>query len=105
MVLHGQGCSNKEIARAIGIAAGTVKCHVDAIRAKVGFCRRIELATWFAGYKPLHPQTSNPRQRASLSQRGLKVEAPPRSRLGNVINDTTQPESGHVPRLLHDETR
>jgi DNA-binding NarL/FixJ family response regulator len=51
MVLLAQGFSNKEIAHAIGIAEGTVKCHIDAVRGKAGFRRRIELATWFIGYK------------------------------------------------------
>jgi len=42
-LLIGRGLSNKEIARALGLSAGTVKCHVHNILQKIGETRRYRL--------------------------------------------------------------
>ena len=41
--LVAQGRSNKEVGRALGIAEGTVKCHLHAIYDKSGLRSRFEL--------------------------------------------------------------
>jgi DNA-binding NarL/FixJ family response regulator len=42
-LLIGQGLSNKEVARALGLSAGTVKSHVHNILQKLGKTRRYSL--------------------------------------------------------------
>ena len=42
-LLIGRGLSNKEVARALGLSAGTVKCHVHNILQKLGETRRYRL--------------------------------------------------------------
>ncbi|MFL1427696.1 MULTISPECIES: response regulator [unclassified Nocardiopsis] len=42
--LVGQGCSNDEIARRLGIAAGTVKVHVGSILTRLGVGNRVRAA-------------------------------------------------------------
>ena len=44
LILIIQGCSNKEIARALNLALGTVKIHVTALFVKLGVRRRAALA-------------------------------------------------------------
>ena len=42
-LLIGRGLSNKEVARELGLSAGTVKCHVHNILQKLGETRRYSL--------------------------------------------------------------
>ncbi len=42
-----QGCSNREIAEALGITEGTVKVYLHNIYAKLGMKNRTELALWY----------------------------------------------------------
>ena len=42
-LLIGRGLSNKEVARALRLSAGTVKCHVHNILQKLGETRRYRL--------------------------------------------------------------
>ncbi|WP_306366332.1 response regulator transcription factor [Nocardiopsis sp. CC223A] len=44
--LVGQGASNREIARALGLAEGTVRNHVTNILHKLGLRDRTQLALW-----------------------------------------------------------
>lgn len=46
--LIGDGHSNREIGKALGIAEKTVKNHVTAMMAKLGFSRRTQAAAWMA---------------------------------------------------------
>lgn len=48
-----QGMSNKEIARTLGLAEGTVKIHIKALFAKLGVRRRAAVAV--AGTRVLSP--------------------------------------------------
>jgi len=43
-LLH-KGLSNKEIAVALGVSEGTIKCHLHSIYVKLGVQSRIELMT------------------------------------------------------------
>ena len=44
--LIGEGCTNAEIAAALGIAPKTASSHVEHILAKLGASRRTEIAAW-----------------------------------------------------------
>ena len=41
-----QGASNKQIARDLSIAEGTVKVHVKSLLRKIRVCNRTQAATW-----------------------------------------------------------
>jgi DNA-binding NarL/FixJ family response regulator len=43
------GCSNKELAGALGIAPQTVKNHLRQVMAKIGVGSRLQLCTWAIG--------------------------------------------------------
>lgn len=50
------GCSNKEIARALGVAESTVKIHVQHVMRKLNFSSRVQIAVLAAGNGgPLRP--------------------------------------------------
>jgi non-specific serine/threonine protein kinase len=44
--LVAEGCTNREIARRLVIAAGTAALHVEHIREKLGFHSRAQIAAW-----------------------------------------------------------
>jgi two-component system, NarL family, nitrate/nitrite response regulator NarL len=46
-----QGASNKEVARALGIAEATVKIHVQHILRKLNLGSRVQAAVYLAGHK------------------------------------------------------
>jgi DNA-binding NarL/FixJ family response regulator len=46
-LLH-KGLSNKEIANALGVSEGTIKCHLHSIYEKLGVQSRIELTIMFS---------------------------------------------------------
>ena len=56
-----RGLSNKEIARALNLAEGTVKIHVAALFRKLGVQRRSAVA--MAGYAISMPATGVPENR------------------------------------------
>lgn len=45
-LLVAQGCSNKQVARELGVCEGTVKLHVRSIFKKVGASSRYNLIKW-----------------------------------------------------------
>ena len=45
------GYTNKDIARTLEIADGTVKGHVKHLLKKLGFKSRVEAAVWASGQK------------------------------------------------------
>ena len=47
VALLNTGSSNKEIARALGLAEGTVKVHLHSIYQRVGVSNRLQLAAKF----------------------------------------------------------
>jgi DNA-binding NarL/FixJ family response regulator len=49
--LIGDGHSNREIGKELGIAEKTVKNHVTALMAKLGFSRRTQAAAWVASHR------------------------------------------------------
>lgn len=49
--LIARGDSNKEIARALGIAEATVKIHVQHVLRKLGFASRVQAAAWLSGLR------------------------------------------------------
>ncbi len=49
LVLIAQGASNKEVARALGIAETTVKIHVQHILRKLNLSSRVQAAVYLAG--------------------------------------------------------
>jgi two-component system, NarL family, nitrate/nitrite response regulator NarL len=53
--LIARGDSNKEIARALGIAEATVKIHVQHILRKLGFASRVQAAAWLSGLRAVAP--------------------------------------------------
>jgi two-component system nitrate/nitrite response regulator NarL len=56
--LIARGDSNKEIARALGIAEATVKIHVQHILRKLGLASRVQAATLLASLKPAGEQAA-----------------------------------------------
>jgi DNA-binding CsgD family transcriptional regulator len=63
-----QGRSNKEIARALSLAEGTVKIHVAALFIKLGVRRRAAVAVAGARILSEAPQITTPPRRASSSR-------------------------------------
>ena len=51
-LLVAQGCSNKQVARELGVCEGTVKLHVRSIFRKVGASSRYNLIKW--SVSPVH---------------------------------------------------
>jgi DNA-binding CsgD family transcriptional regulator len=89
-----QGLSNKEIARALGLAEGTVKIHIAALFGKLGVHRRSAVALAGARFlAEIASNASNAGRHVSKSARGVrelaqsfarKTSAPgPRSRAGD----------------------
>ncbi|MBL8325436.1 MAG: response regulator transcription factor [Rubrivivax sp.] len=56
--LIARGDSNKEIARALGIAEATVKIHVQHILRKLGLASRVQAASLLASLKPAGQQAA-----------------------------------------------
>jgi two-component system nitrate/nitrite response regulator NarL len=56
--LIARGDSNKEIARALGIAEATVKIHVQHILRKLGLASRVQAASLLASLKPAGEQAA-----------------------------------------------
>ena len=66
-----QGRSNKEIARALNLAEGTIKIHVAALFSKLGVHRRAAVAVAGARFLSEAPQTKTSTRRASSSRTRL----------------------------------
>jgi DNA-binding NarL/FixJ family response regulator len=54
------GCSNREIAKELGIIERTVKAHVGQLLRKVGVSNRIALSVHAVTHSLLHPQQDQP---------------------------------------------
>jgi two-component system nitrate/nitrite response regulator NarL len=61
--LIARGDSNKEIARALGIAEATVKIHVQHILRKLGLASRVQAATLLVSLEPAGRQAAEPQRR------------------------------------------
>jgi two-component system nitrate/nitrite response regulator NarL len=61
--LIARGDSNKEIARALGIAEATVKIHVQHILRKLGLASRVQAATLLVSVEPAGRQAAEPQRR------------------------------------------
>ncbi len=49
--LVGDGCTNREIARRLGIDERSAEGHVERIRVRLGFTSRAQIAAWYAAQK------------------------------------------------------
>lgn len=56
LALVAEGCSNKLIARQLGIAEATVKIHVQNLLRKLGLESRVHAAAWYARLGTSKPQ-------------------------------------------------
>ena len=58
LTLLSEGCTNKEVARRLGVSAGTVKVHVSQILRALGVENRTQAAAAALSWIRSHPESA-----------------------------------------------